>query len=187
MSEKYRCDATLIVALLIVSAVFAGAPARAEEVPDGGAIPCDCTAYVIDTDPNGLNIRSGPGTEYPVTATLPTDNSVEVWVTGSVGPWMSIERAYIFAEYGMTEDIDKKIAGFIYGPLLAVQTRPGGRMRIPLYAEPDVASRVVAALPMEIEVALTGCRGAWVRVKYGDIEGWLDPESHCGNPVTTCP
>ena len=76
---------------------------------------------------------------------------------------------------------------FYRGSLLAVQTRPSGPTPIPLYAEPDAASRVVAELPAEIETPLTGCRGAWVRVKYGEMEGWLDPASHCGNPVTTCP
>jgi SH3-like domain-containing protein len=187
MRQKYRRDVILILAFFVVPALFPGVPVQAGEVPNAGLIPCDCTAYVIDTDPKGLNVRSGPGADYPITLTLPTNYPVEVSITGSVGPWMSIERAYIFADDGMTEDVDRKIGGFVYGPLLAVQTRPGGRMLIPLYAEPDAASGVVAELPMEIEAVLTGCRGTWVRVKHGDVEGWLDPASHCGNPVTTCP
>jgi hypothetical protein len=188
MPQRYERVMILVLTLLVVPALFAGTPVRAQETADGEPMICNCTAYVIDTDPKGLNVRSGPGTGYPVAATLPTDSSVEVWITGSVGPWVSIERTYIFADNdSMTEDDDKKVAGFIYGPLLAVQTRPSGLMPIPLFAEPDAASGVIAKIPGEIEVSLTGCRGAWVRVKYGNIEGWLDPESHCGNPVTTCP
>jgi SH3-like domain-containing protein len=187
MRPKYRREMTVIAGLLLVLFFSQGLPLQAGEVPKAGLIPCHCTAYVIDTDPKGLNVRSGPGTNYTVTATIPTNNSVEIWIIGSLGPWMSIERAYIFAEDDTSDDVDMKITGFIYGPLLAVQTRPSGLKLIPLYTEPDITSRVIAELPMDIEVVLTGCQGTWVKVKYGDIEGWLDPESHCGNPVTTCP
>jgi SH3-like domain-containing protein len=187
MLQRYVRNVILILAIFVVPALFTSVSAWAGEAPDGGLVPCDCTAYVIDTDPKGLNVRSGPGTDYPIAATIPTHSSVEVWITGSVGSWMSIERAYIFADDGsMTEDVDKKVAGFVFGPLLAVQTLPEGLKPIPLFAEPDAASGVITKIPMDTEVTLTGCRGAWVKVKYGNIEGWLGPESHCGNPVTTC-
>jgi SH3-like domain-containing protein len=187
MRPVYRRMMSPALGLFSVLILLPGISLQAGETPDAGSTPCDCTAYVIDTDPKGLNVRSGPGTDYPINATIPTDKSAEVWITGCSGPWVSIDRAYAVAEDGVSDDVDMNITGFIYGPLLAVQTRPKGLKPVPLYAEPDPGSGVIAELPMEIEVVLTGCRDKWVRVKYGAIEGWLDPESHCGDPVTTCP
>jgi SH3-like domain-containing protein len=187
MRPRYDRVTILIFALLTVLLFSPGLRLYAGEEPNAGPVVCNCEAFVVDTDPKGVNVRSGPGTDYAIVGTLPTNNLVEVTITGSVGPWMMIENAYIFAEQGMTEDIDKKIDGFVYGPLLAVRTQSNGRTLVPLYAEPSPGSRVVAELPMEIDVTLTGCRGTWIKVKHGQIEGWLDPASHCGNPVTTCP
>ena len=187
MQSNYRRGAILLITLFTVLLLYLPAPVSAGDEPRGGPVPCGCEAYVVDTDPKGLNVRSGPGTDYPIIATLPTNNPVEVTITGSYGPWMVIERAYIFAENGMTEDVDREIHGVVYGPLLAVMTRSNGRALVPLYAGPYSGSGVVAQLPTEIEVTLSDCRDGWLKVKHGDIEGWLDPSSHCGNPVTTCP
>ena len=34
-------------------------------------VPCDVGAYVIDQDPQGLNVRSGPGKNFDVIGNLP--------------------------------------------------------------------------------------------------------------------
>lgn len=151
------------------------------------AVPCDCSAYIVDPDPEGLNVRGGPGTTYPIVGILPTNHLIEIRITGANGVWMQISGAYVFVDDAPTGDVGMELSGWVYGPLLAVTTRPSGRMLIPLYSEPDATSKVVVELPMETEVTLGGCKGGWVKVRYGNIEGWLDPDSHCGNPVTTCP
>jgi SH3-like domain-containing protein len=186
MNEEYRLPAVLLLAFLATTALLISLPAVAAETT-GAVVPCDCDAYVVDTDPAGLNVRSGPGTTNSVITTLPTDRPVEVTITGSAGAWMRISDAYIYVVDAPTGDITMTFEGWVYGPLLAVTARPSGPMTVPLYREASTASGVLLGLPMDSEVTLTGCKGTWMKVRYGQVEGWLGPESHCGNPVTTCP
>ncbi|HLM58367.1 MAG TPA: SH3 domain-containing protein, partial [Pyrinomonadaceae bacterium] len=57
--------------------------------------PCDLPAYVADPDPRGLNVRSGPGTPFPVVGVIPHKggSAVGLTVTGSSGPWVRIKDA----------------------------------------------------------------------------------------------
>jgi hypothetical protein len=64
--------------LPIVALLAAGSPALADDFKEPGGINvCELRAWSTDPDPNGLNIRSGPGTEYPVIGNLPAPLEVE--------------------------------------------------------------------------------------------------------------
>ncbi len=166
----------MFLVLFAGTALFFSLPAQAAETTDIKVVPCDCHAYVVDPDPAGLNVRGGPGTTYPTLTTLPTNRPVEVTITGSVEKWMRISDAYIFVDDAPTGDITMTVQAWLYGPLLGVGMRPAGRT-VRLFADPDMASQVLAELPVDAEVTLAGCKGKWLKVKYEKVEGWLGPDS----------
>lgn len=51
---------------------------------------------------------------------------------------------------------------------------------------PNTGSSVLIRLQNDVEAAITGCRGEWVKVNYRGVEGWLAPGSYCGASITTC-
>ena len=140
---------------------------------------CKIYAYVIDQDPNGLNVRKGAGTNFGILGKiLPDENGVIVDVIGSSVNWLVIENV---------ETIDGEKAfdgkGWVFASMLGTSTR--GKSK--LYAAANTKSKVLATLPTEEEVTLLSCAGKWAKVKSGNRQGWLAPENQCGNPVTTCP
>jgi SH3-like domain-containing protein len=140
---------------------------------------CKIYAYVIDKDPQGLNVRKGAGTNFAVAGKiLPDEDGVIVDVIASAGGWLKIENAETVGG-----DSAFSGSGWVFASLLATTTR----MKTKLYAAPSAKSRALADLPGEEEVSLLACRGAWAKVRYGSRQGWLAPDAQCGNPVTTCP
>jgi len=118
---------TLLLAILLLSLLVAFAGSEVEtlafkQVAQGGytIVPCDVEAYVIDQDPNGLNVRPGPAKSYSVTGNLPNkaDSGVSVHITGSSGDWVQIDSA---VEEGTDEEHTFfKGTGWVYAPLLGL-------------------------------------------------------------------
>ena len=150
--------------------------------------PCDLWVYVLDPDPQGVNVRSGPGKKFDAVAKLPHDEySLMVHVTGATGQWVRISDA----ERMESGESVFKGAGWVYAPGLATQTKDYGGLdpaapRVKLYREASKRSAVALRLPNETEVTLTGCKGRWARVRHKNVEAWLDPESQCHSTLTTC-
>ena len=140
---------------------------------------CKIYAYVVDKDPNGLNVRKGAGKNFDVLGKImPDEDGVIVDVIGFENGWLKIENA---------ETIEGAKAfdgrGWVFASMLATTTR----MKTKLYSEPNAKSKSLANLPEEEEVKLVACQGQWAKVQYGKKQGWLAPDAQCGNPVTTCP
>jgi SH3-like domain-containing protein len=145
---------------------------------------CDINAYA-QNEVRALNVRSGPGTKYGIVRTLivPSESSCMVFVDGGTGPWLRISGAYI------DDDIDNpdvKVRGWVYAPLLATATQGSSKTKVRLWRAPSHKSAIVAKLPGEEQTTVTGCQGDWVQVQHSIAAGWLDAESQCGNPFTTC-
>jgi SH3-like domain-containing protein len=150
--------------------------------------PCDLRVYVLDPDPQGVNVRSGPGKQFDVVARLPHDeSSLLVHVSGATGQWVRISEA----ERMESGEGVFKGAGWVYAPGLGTQTRDYGGLdpaapRVRIYRAASKSSAVVLRLPNETEVALTGCKGGWARIRHKRVEGWLAPDAQCPNTLTTC-
>jgi SH3-like domain-containing protein len=147
-----------------------------------GTVPCALQAFVIDQDPQRVNVRSGPGVAAAVIGNLPTTtvDGVIVTITGARGEWLRITRAVEVsgAPVFFTGE------GWVHAPLLG----KGVSHPAPLYQEPSEKSRVVRSVPAEEgDVQLRGCRGAWAYVEYKGVRGWAAPGALCYTPVTTCP
>lgn len=168
--NKFLC----LIGFLLASIVSANAQSVAKP-----QTTCKIYAYVIDKDPNGLNVRKGAGTNFEVLGKIiPDENGVIVDVIGSTGNWVMFEDA---------ETIESEKAfdgkGWVFASMLGTSTR--GKSK--LYASANAKSKVLATLPTEEEVTILSCAGEWAKVKSGKRQGWLAPENQCGSPVTTCP
>src|SRR5829696_8647999 len=81
---------------LALSAASGVAPAYAPGRAGGEATTrCDVKAYVVDRDPKGMNVRSGPGGAHKVVGNLPNAEveGIRVHITGSQGDWVRIDLA----------------------------------------------------------------------------------------------
>lgn len=143
---------------------------------------CDVEAYIVDPDPKGLNVRDAPGAQGRVVAVIPLDeDGTVVHLVGSnPNGWVQIDRAETI---GGTVVFDKK--GWVSGNMLATETRGYGTRGVKLYAAARKGA-VVGTVPSETEVKVAGCARNWVQVKHKNLNGWLQREDQCPNPVTLC-
>jgi uncharacterized protein YgiM (DUF1202 family) len=170
--------AAILVCLVAVTTRNQASTATVYQKPaENGS--CKISAYVIDRDPAGLNVRSGPNSTSSIVSKLAhADEGPIVSIVGSNGKWMLIDSA----ESMDSEEVFKG-SGWVYGLLLGTSTR----YKVNVRKEPRMKSQVIGTIAAEEEVKLTGCKGGWARIQYGNLEGWIEPEAQCPNPVTTCP
>lgn len=145
---------------------------------------CDVEAYVIDRDPKGMNVRSGPSSTYKIIGNLPNQdvNGISVHITASQGDWVRVDLAV--EEGGEQDRTFFKGEGWLYGPLLGVDGVGGGTK---LYEKPEQGSRRIGTLPGGSDGAIVrGCRGKWMYVEYKKKRGWAAPGTLCANSLTTC-
>jgi len=143
---------------------------------------CDARAYVLDKDPNGLNVRDASSESGNIIGRIPLDSEGTVvhMVASSSSVWVQIDKAETTAEKVV---FNKK--GWVSGNLLGTSTRGYTKGSVNLYAG-GAGSKVLGTIPRETELTISGCDGDRVQVKYKDMTGWLDADSQCPNPVTNC-
>lgn len=146
------------------------------------AAACNVEAYVVDTDPKGLNVRDTPGVGGRVVAVIPLDGDGTIvhLVASNPNGWVQIDRA---ESIGGAVVFDKK--GWVSGNMLGTETRGYSGKGVGLYARAR-ARTPAGKLPSEVEVRVAGCEADWIKVKYKNLSGWLQPLDQCPNPVTTC-
>ena len=146
---------------------------------------CDVEAYVIDKDPDGLNVRSEPriGSIVGNLPRINPPNGLIVHLIGenADGGWVQIDR-------GETTGGETPFAGrgWVSGNMLAVSTKSSSGTGAKLYETNNAKSKVVATIPPRTVVTVAGCDGKMLRVKYKDSTGWLLPASQCANPAGSC-
>ena len=175
-----------ILLLMLIALIATALSGSVSQTPMGGDIlsNCDVDAYVIDPDPKGMNVRSGPGTSYKIIGNLPKQDveGIGVHITASKGDWVRIDLAV--EEGGEQERTFFKGEGWLYGPLLGVDGIGGGTK---LYLRPRTGSRVVGSMPGGGDGAtVRGCQGKWMYVEYKKLRGWAAPGTLCSNSLTTC-
>lgn len=151
-------------------------------VPDSSQRSCQISAFVIDNDPKGLNVRSGPGTSYNIIGNLPTTkDGVFVDLAAVQGDWLQLTQAE------SPEKVEFKGTGWVYAQKLGTSTRGYGTQGVSVYVNANTQSAVVGRIPQEKGVKLLGCDQKWALVEYEGLKGWIEPEAQCPNPLTTCP
>jgi D-alanyl-D-alanine carboxypeptidase len=161
--------AVLFVAVLVGGAVFA---------------QTNRSSYTTTAD---VPLRSGPGANYSVIATLP--KGIRVNVVGKEGYWLKVESKH-GAQPGY---IDEQFATSDAAPknrrTKASAASVAGRYRtlkeISLRQGPGAKYPMVARIPADIIVHVTGAEGEWLRVESNrggkpgyvekrDVEPWTE-------------
>lgn len=165
--------------------------AIAQSTPPDGAIAnnsaegqqtCNISAFVIDKDPKGLNVRSGPSASQDIIGNLPTTTvGVVVDITASKGDWVQLSKAE------SPDKVEFQGAGWVSAKLLGTSTRGYGTKGVSVYKSANNQSSVVGSIPPETGVTLLGCSQSWALVEYEGTKGWIEPEAQCANPLSTCP
>lgn len=153
----------------------------------GGECPCEVTGFLIDPDRSGTNVREQP--RGPIIKKLPLQDDpnfevgVYVTVKASRQGWLQI------ASVADTNDQAYRDA-WVYGRLIAVDTRNYDGSPFNLYRNPDRKSPVIGRIRGERRAPILGCCGRWIYTTIQDsgkaLSGWLEPEMQCPNAVTNC-
>jgi len=146
---------------------------------------CDVSGYVLDKDPNGLNVRQTPGKDGKIVSRLVAGSSdITLDIIGTNGGgWVKITNAW----HGDDGDVFKG-TGWVFATMLATGTKgyPNYDAPVKLYSSASKKSKSLLEVPSEQEVVVIDCDGKWAKVRYLKTVGWLAPENQCGNPFTTC-
>ena len=173
------------------------------EAGPAGATICRMRAWSTDPDPEGQNVRAGPGTRYAVIGRLPPPQAAgndgfatEVSIVGSRDGWFRIDAATVDNHVGDGEPVAVfEGDGWVSGRLLGLSVEGS------LFAAPSRRAPLVldlAEMPErrqgpdytgpELE-RLHACMGDWAEVEMTDfgrrVRGWTD--DICASQVTTCP
>ncbi|MHC5734801.1 SH3 domain-containing protein [Nostoc sp.] len=135
---------------------------------------CDILAYVTDTDPRGLNVRSNRSSKSKILGQIPINETVQV--VAAAGDRVQITNA----------SDGFQGTGWVFVPKLGLTTRGYGTNGVDLYANTNQQSQKVGRIPANTVVKLLGCQGDWAQVEYQDIKGWLTREDQCGAALTSC-
>ena len=81
--------------------------------------------------------------------------------------------------------------GWIHHSVLSVSTRNYGGQSISLYENPTSSSKEIATVKNEVSLRFSKLYENFAFVNFVDesgkkVEGWMDVEWLCGNPVTNC-
>jgi SH3-like domain-containing protein len=143
---------------------------------------CQIRAYVIDKDPQGLNVRSGPGNDSKIIDILPTNTiGVIVNLNASQGDWVQLSKAQSPGK------IEFQGSGWVYSQLLGTSTRGYDTKSVAVYDSPSNQSTEIGRIPSARSTKLISCNQSWALVEYQGLKGWIAPDSQCPNPLSTCP
>lgn len=178
---------------------------QAVEAAMADATLCRVYGWSTDPDPEGLNVRSGPGASHPVIGRLPPPQDIEgerfateVSITGSRDGWFRIDQATInnyIVDFG--PDVVFEGEGWVSGRHLGLSVEANR-----LFAEPSAEASVVLDVqkwsegrslsPEDLSHRLRrlhACMGNWVDVEVSiageRFRGWTSDV--CASQVTTCP
>ncbi len=149
---------------------------------------CDVWAFVIDTDPMGLNVRSAPKRE--IISRIPYNDYegfTSVHIIDAKAGWLRIDQ---WEDFYTTVKVNKE--AWIYGKLMGTFVKGYQQGWAYAYADPSKTAQTQGRFLGERGVSILGCKDEWLLVE-GDstenqkIEGWLPPEEQCPNAITTCP
>jgi uncharacterized protein YgiM (DUF1202 family) len=135
---------------------------------------CDILAYVTDTDPQGLNVRSGVSTKNKILGKIPINETVQV--IGAVRNWVQITNA----------SDGFQGTGWVFALNLGLTTRGYGTNGVDIYAKTNQESRKAGRIPANTPVKLLSCQGDWAQVEYQGVKGWLTRQDQCGAALTSC-
>lgn len=146
-------------------------------------IKCDVKAYVRGVEPEVANIRTAPGTRSKLLEAVKSADPIVFYITGTDDKgWFEISKAETWG--GDTEAVLFEGRGWIHSSNIDLSVAAADPK---LYSAPKKNSKVLKKLVADGSESLpVACRGDWMKVKSGNLTGWLSPDGQCANPLTTC-
>jgi hypothetical protein len=188
-------SAGAVALLIMATGILPGvAPSNAQTAPpEVQTVACEVKVLVQDQDPEGLNVRASPGSQYKVLGTVHAGDWI--YATGSRGAWVRINRATQDDESTETEQTVFAGEGWVYASLLGVDGSGGGEdSATTLNESPSRDSRMVGRMFADDgSGTLLGCRGEWLQLEHRSlsrggpkIRGWAHRDAVCINTRTVC-
>lgn len=182
MPRRPEAVAAGLTAALLLVAPAARAQSDGVAPAPAGQVSCSFGAFVSETDPEGLNVRAGPGTSHRIVGTLPPVKlsgddppvraMVEVEVSAGANGWFRIAKAR--DNEMLTDAVPRpmfKGSGWVSGRKLTVKSQAtAGRQRPDAKAPAVLTGQDGASFDGDAFVhngRLLGCSGKWVLVEYG--------------------
>ena len=174
----------------IISVIVSLHPTFAKDSPQ----KCDVGAYVIDPDPNGLNVRDKPSGQ--IVARIPIDTMLTIIEIS--GKWVRIaDVSYVdneaFAKknsHKMENSIVnwKDPLGWVHISKLETTARKySASTKVFLNSQASQKSNKLIEIQEESAILKPiSCQGEWIQVDYKKKKGWLHSERACANPYTNC-
>ncbi len=164
LTRRRLFGAIAVAGVTLIVRLPGAAAVRAQSAPTGGA-----TATVTTAD--GLNLRSGPGENYPIVIVMPA--GAQVTVTGAVTPdnWLPVSYN------GQTGWAD---AVYLASAPPAAGATPQTATVLPadglnLRNGPGTDQPVLIVIPGGATVTLLGgATNGWLPVSYGGRSGWVE-------------
>jgi SH3-like domain-containing protein len=167
-SSQRRFIAALFVAMTATSDAFAADPAVTGSIATGTISGLPVPRFV-SLKPSKVNVRAGPTKDNDVTWVY-TRAGLPVEVTAEYENWRRV-RDWEGAE------------GWVYHSLLSGRRTaiviPQANAKgapLPLHADADGRSRVVARLQAGVLGTVKRCTGAWCRVAGDGYDGWIQQD-----------
>jgi SH3-like domain-containing protein len=118
-------------------------------------------AQTVSVKKDGVNVRSGPGTSYPVSMELFKGYPLKVLETK--GDWLKIS------------DFEND-SGWIYSPLVVPNHTVivNGKTSINMRSKPDTNGSIVATVDRGVVLTKVSTSGKWVKVRHSQgTVGWI--------------
>jgi SH3-like domain-containing protein len=119
-----------------------------------------------------INVRRGPGDDYPIEWVF-EKKGLPVEITAESDRWRRIR------------DREGDI-GWVWHSMLdgrrtaIVENKSAGGQPVPLHAEPNASSAIVAYAEPGVIAQLAACKPAWCELKASGYEGWIERPSIWG-------
>ncbi len=152
---------------------------------EGNNCVVEMEVYLSDNSGSPTNIREVPGGD--VDLVLPVDDDYLFEVIGFKDGWFKIKSIWASGgdEFVMTDN-----EGWIHRSVVGVGTRNYGGQELSVYKEADPDSGISGFIQEETSLKILDVCDDWVKVEFNQagevIEGWIEKEWVCGNPVTNC-
>jgi hypothetical protein len=141
---------------------------------------CAISAYVIDQDAKGMNIRAAPAANARVVKVVDGPTAGTTLVRGFQDGWFRISEIDAAEE----ETVMFRGDGWVHASRLHVDVAAADPN---LWEGPTRRSKLLKRLAGDQEgVTLVACSGNWAQVRVNGVLGWLSPAGQCSNPLTTC-
>ena len=141
--------------------------------------------YLNDPDESGTNVRNSPGGDVVTKLVKDEEDNLEffIQIVEQEDGWFKVKQIS-----NMSDGIEIPGGeGWIHGSVLAVDTRNYGGETLYLLESPEEESAVNATIEGETYgLQLINFCGDWAEVSFEGVQGWIQTEWLCGNPLSTC-